>query len=200
MALLAARLRAANIQPSLFAYVAAFESFAACADRLRRFIAGRVSDADDGEYILIGHSLGTVLIRAVLPQLRIAPRACFFLAPPTRACRAAHTFAPRRWFKLLTGEMGQLLASESFMNALPTPQVPTRIYAGTAGPRGRLAPFGNEPNDGVLAVSETQLASVPSRTVPAVHTFIMNSRAVVEDIVRTVRALPSRASGAGQVG
>jgi hypothetical protein len=185
MALLAARLRAASIQPSLFGYVAALEGFAACAARLRRFVDARAGD----DYILIGHSLGTVLIRSVLPQLRPPPRACFLIAPPTRDCRAARAFAPRRLFKLLTGEMGQLLADESFMRSLPEPAVPTRIYAGTAGPRGPLSPFGDEPNDGVLAVSETHLASVPTQTVPALHTFIMNSGAVAEDIVRTLRSL-----------
>ena len=33
-----------------------------------------------------------------------------------------------------------LLASEAFMSSLPVPEVPTRIYAGTAGPRGPPGP------------------------------------------------------------
>lgn len=89
---------------------------------------------------------------------------------------------------MFTGEMGQKLASQPFMDALPLPAVPTRIYAGTGGPRGRHALFGDEPNDGVLAVRETRLADIPLQTVPSLHTFIMNSRAVAEDIAGFVRA------------
>lgn len=69
------------------------------------------------------------------------------------------------------------------MAALPIPSVPVRIYAGTSGPRGALSPFGNEPNDGILTVSETALGAFPVIQVPALHTFIMNSRIVADDIV-----------------
>ena len=37
-------------------------------------------------------------------------------------------------------------------------QVPYTIIAGTGGPRGRWSPFGSEPNDGIVAVSETACA------------------------------------------
>ena len=70
------------------------------------------------------------------------------------------------------------------METLPLPSVPTKIYAGIAGPRGRYSPFGEEPNDGLLTVNETLLPSVPMQTVPSLHTFIMNSKVVTQDIVR----------------
>mgnify|MGYP006915170926 CR=1 FL=1 len=69
------------------------------------------------------------------------------------------------------------------MSSLPVPKVPTRIYAGTAGPRGRLSPFGNEPNDGILTVKETEIPGIPIVHVRALHTFIMNARIVADDIV-----------------
>jgi alpha-beta hydrolase superfamily lysophospholipase len=87
--------------------------------------------------VVIGHSLGAVLLRAALPRLARPPVACFLLAPPTQASLAARRFAPRRLYRLFTGEMGQKLASQPFMDALPLPAVPTRIYAGTGGPRRR---------------------------------------------------------------
>lgn len=185
MIVLAARLRAAGLHPDLFAYSAALVGWEGCVGRLRCFIDRRAAGTD---FVVVGHSLGTVLLRAVLPRLARQPVACFLLAPPTQASLAARRFAPRRLYRLFTGEMGQKLASQPFMDALPLPAVPTRIYAGTGGPRGRHAFFGDEPNDGVLAVRETRLADIPLQTVPSLHTFIMNSRAVAEDIAGFVRA------------
>lgn len=85
--------------------------------------------------------------------------------------------------KLFIGEIGQVLADKQFMDTLPLPDVPTKIYAGVSGPRGRYSPFGEEPNDGLLTVKETLLPNVPMQTVPAIHTFIMNSKMVARDIV-----------------
>ncbi len=188
MLILATRLRVFGIRPKLFAYSAASEKFDACAHRLQSFIE---KHAEGEQFILVGHSLGTVLTRAVLPELFHKPSACFFLAPPTHACAVARRCAPHRIYQLLTGEMGQLLASPQFMNQLPVPDVPTKIYAGTGGPRGRYSPFGEAPNDGVLAVSETHLPSIPLQTIPALHTFIMNAKVVALDIGRLAKLHPS---------
>ncbi|MBI4988231.1 MAG: alpha/beta fold hydrolase [Rhodocyclales bacterium] len=196
MLVLAARLRAAGLRSDLFAYSAALEGWEGCVGRLRGFIDRRAAGTD---FVVVGHSLGAVLLRAALPRLARPPVACFLLAPPTQASLAARRFAPRRLYRLLTGEMGQKLASQPFMDALPLPAVPTRIYAGTGGPRGRHAFFGSEPNDGVLAVAETRLADIPLQTVPSLHTFIMNSRAVAEDIVRFAGARRTAGEGAQAV-
>lgn len=181
MSILGARLLAAGIRPHFFGYMVALESWEHCVLRYERFINRR---AGAGDYIIVGHSLGTVLTRAVLPRLMHKPKACFFLAPPTRVCKAARTFGRRGVARFFMGRMGRVLTSDSFMTSLPVPDVPTKIYAGVAGPRGRFSPFGEEPNDGLLMVNETLLPNIPVQTVPALHTFIMNSKTVTEDIVR----------------
>jgi len=185
MSILAARLRASHIRPHLFGYSVTFERWDACIQRLERFITKRVKT---DEYIMIGHSLGSVLTRASLPRLTRQPAACFFLASPTRVCKAANNFGHYPLAKLLMGEIGQRLADVQFMESLPRPSVPAKIYAGTGGPRGRYSPFGEEPNDGVLTIKETLLPSVPVQTVPVLHTFIMNSRVVSQDIIRIARS------------
>jgi hypothetical protein len=185
MTILAARLRAAKIRPHLFGYSATFERWDACIQRLEHFITKR---AKTNQYIMIGHSLGSVLTRAVLPGLIHPPAACFFLASPTQVCKAAHNFAHYRLAKLLMGEIGQRLADNQFMASLPLTGVPTKIYAGTAGPRGWYSPFGEELNDGVVTVNETLLPGVPVQTVPVLHTFIMNSRVVSQDIVKMAKS------------
>jgi hypothetical protein len=95
-----------------------------------------------------------------------------------------------RLFRLLTGEMGQLLARQDFMDTLPVPDIPLRVYAGTKGPRGNWMPFGDEPNDGILSVKEVQLGEIPVQLLPTIHTVIMNSRQMTDDIVRAVQARP----------
>lgn len=185
MSLLAARLRRFGIRSHLFGYSVTFERWEGCVQRLARYITKHV---ENHEYIIVGHSLGTVLARATLPTLTHKPVACFFLTPPAQAPKAARRLASAPLVKLFVGEMGQLLADPRFMASIPPPDVPTKIYAGTAGPRGRYSPFGDEPNDSVLTVRETMLPNVPMQTFPVLHTFIMNSRAVTQDIVRIVKS------------
>jgi hypothetical protein len=84
--------------------------------------------------------------------------------------------------------MAQLLADPQFMASLPATGVPTKIYAGTAGPRGRYSPFGDEPNDSVLTVKEMILPGIPIQTIPVLHTFIMNSKVVTQDIVKIAKS------------
>jgi len=184
MLILAIRLNKAGIHPHFFAYSAAFERWETCVNRLEKFLHQHTHDDD---FIIIGHSLGTVLTRGVLPSLNHKPRACFFLAPPTKACFAAQKLAPLRLYKLLTGEMGQLLANPAFMDSLHLPDMPTKIYAGNAGLRGRYSPFGEQANDGVLSVTETLLPTIPTETVPAVHTFIMNKKVISDNIIRLAK-------------
>ena len=185
MSILAARLRASNIRPHLFGYSVTFEKWGQCIQRSKNFIEKRIRTSD---YIIVGHSLGTVLTRAVLPKLTHKPSACFFLAPPTQVCKAARNFYRYRPIQLFMSEIGRVLTDEQFMESLPLPNIPTKIYAGIAGPRGRYSPFGEELNDGLLTVQETFLPNVPMQTVPVLHTFIMNSKAVTQDIVKIARA------------
>ncbi|HXA17528.1 MAG TPA: alpha/beta hydrolase [Thermoanaerobaculia bacterium] len=188
--LLAKRLRSFGISVDLFGY-STFRPFTVSLNRL----VTRVLALDE-PFILVGHSLGCVLIRAALPRLtKVRPSACFFLAPPNRVPRAARLLGRNRLSQLLTGGSGRLLSDDDFMAALPVPECPVRVYAGTAGYTGRLSPFHDEPNDGVLAVSETVLS--PSNApvlVPVLHTFIMNSKVVARDIASTVASLTEPAS------
>ena len=182
------RLRRAGHHPVLFGYSPTFESLQGATARLVKLIEQRV---DTRHYALVGHSLGTVLIRTALGQLENrAPCACFFLAPPMVACKAARFFSRFRLYRLLTGEMGQLLADEPFMLQLPMPPAPTRIYAGVGGPRASWLPFGTEANDGILSVSEAAgRYKAMAVEVPSLHTFIMNSRPVCDDMIRLLEML-----------
>ncbi|MBP7252640.1 MAG: alpha/beta hydrolase [Alphaproteobacteria bacterium] len=170
LALLAWRLKRAGYRTHLFYYLATFEKFDVCAERLARFITHRTAGQD---YAFIGHSLGTVLLRAALPQLPRLPKASFLIAPPTLACQFALRLKNFWLYRWLTQEMGQRLADPNFMASLPVPPN-SHIFAGDAGPRWSWWPCGNAPNDGILTIAETRLPDVPHTVLPAVHSFIMN--------------------------
>ncbi len=180
MRLLAKRLNGRGIETHRFWYIAAFESFEGCRERLRGYIK---SHCGDEEYVVIGHSLGSVLLRSAIPELQNKPRKCFFLAPPTKACRAARFMGATIFYRLFSGKMGQLLRDEKFMASLPVTNIPTTVYSGTAGPKGEWLPHKNEPNDGILSESETELAGSRRVSVNALHSFIMNVQEVASDIV-----------------
>jgi len=184
---LARRLHSAGIRVHLFGY----STLRPFASSLKRLVEKISTLEGDEPFILVGHSLGCVLIRACVPHLTgLRPSACFLLAPPNQVPRAARFFGKNPLYRLLTRDAGQLLSSEAFMKALPIPAGPVKVYAGVSGCTGTRSPFRDEPNDGILAVSETTLS--PSNVpvlVPALHTFIMNSKFVAGDIVSTVESL-----------
>ena len=187
MMLLQHRLRKLGHTPHLLGYSPTFEFLQNVTNRLVNLIQYKV---DPKPYALIGHSLGTVIIRNAYPQLdQHQPSACFFLAPPMVACKAAKFFS-RVWpYQVMTGEMGQLLAQENFVEQLALPPN-TKIYAGIGGPRAVWLPFGNALNDGILSIEEAsgdQSAAVI--TVPSIHTLIMNSTAVFKDIAHSLDLL-----------
>jgi alpha-beta hydrolase superfamily lysophospholipase len=187
MLLLGRRLRRAGLDVSYFGYSASFEKTDAMAARLVR----RVKGVADGDYVLVSHSLGAVLIRLALPSLAdLPPRACFFLAPPSRACHLARHFVERfPLLRLLTRDAGMRLAEPFFMSTLPAPPALTKVYAGTAGPVGTMTPFGAARNDGVLTVDDTRIAGCELVEVDAIHTLIMNSKFVGDDIVATIETI-----------
>jgi pimeloyl-ACP methyl ester carboxylesterase len=175
------RLRRAGHRAILFGYSPTFETLEGASARLVKKIERRVG----GDYALVGHSLGSVIIRNALGRLRERPpAACCFLAPPMVACKAARFFSRFWLYRGVMGEMGQLLADDAFMSRLPLPAVPTRIYAGTGGPRASWLPFGLAANDGILSVAEaTGRFDGEVVEVPSIHTFIMHSKTVAADIV-----------------
>lgn len=177
LARLARFLRKEGYQVERLGYVAALESF----DRIRRRVRHRLEAlARTGEaYALIGHSLGGLALRAALCGLEAGPAHLVMLATPNQPSRLARRLH-RLWpYRLVCGDSGQLLARPEFFLQIPTPAVPYTIIAGSAGPRGRRSPFGEDTNDWVVAVEETKVVPGDRPTIlPVGHTFMMNDRRV----------------------
>jgi len=183
MTFLARRLRGAGHAPDTFGYAAAVSSYHGIRRRLIERIAR--ADTDGSPWVAVGHSLGGLLLRdAIAAEAPARLAHLIMLATPNQLPRLAPLagrVAPFRWF---TGECGTRLASEEYFRALPKPTVPHTIIAGTRGLTGRWSPFGDEPNDGIVALHETMLESdAPPQVFPVAHTFIMNDLRVQATIL-----------------
>lgn len=185
---LAAALRRSGHRTRFFGYSPTLESVPRITSRL----AGVLRElARRGRPVgLVGHSLGGLFLRRALaevPELRV--HHLVFLGTPQVPPRAAGL--AWRWFppfRFLARGCARLLTSPVTFAALPDLAVPFTAIAGTAGPRGRFSPFGDKPNDGLVAVSETRLAGSESVLVPALHTVLMDSPAVRERVAVLMKA------------
>jgi pimeloyl-ACP methyl ester carboxylesterase len=172
-------------------YVVTIEGLDRMVDRLHAHMQRL---ADGGQpYLVVGHSLGGVLVRLALersPALPRLPEHLIMLGPPNRPPRIARKLR-RFWpYRLINGEVGQLLADGGFVAALPPPPIPCTIVAGTGGRRGRWSPFGDEPNDGLVAVSETRCSPEDQVIeIPARHTFMMNHPAARKAILEIIASI-----------
>lgn len=176
--------RRAGLGTSSFGYSVSRESFDNVANRL----VPRLRSLLEGEeLVLIGHSLGGVLLREALCSLGEAgkrARHLFLLGSPIQTARLAIRLGGNPLFRLATRDCGQLLASSERMAAIGVPDVPTTATVGTRGILNRRGPFGTETNDGIVSLSEVSAGWLEDRVfVPVVHTLLPSSGRVAAVIL-----------------
>jgi pimeloyl-ACP methyl ester carboxylesterase len=181
---LLARLRAGGVITHAFGYATPFQNFASIRNRL---VARIDVLAAQGDYVLIGHSLGGVLLRAAvasLPKGTRLPRKIFLLGSPLKPARMALKLQ-RNWiYRILAGDCGQLLASHPRMAQIEPGSIPITSILGVAGWKGRLSPFRGEMNDGIVAVSEASAEWVAEEIhLPLLHTYMPSNRHVAKVIL-----------------
>lgn len=137
-------------------------------------------DSAGRDYVLVGHSLGGLLLADAVGELspHVSPRHLFTLGTALQPPRLIITALRFRLYRLLTGEAGQRLSDARSYRIAPLPCQWTTV-CGTAGwQQGRWSPF-DEPNDGLLAVSEAYTPSASENLfVRSSHTFLMNAASV----------------------
>jgi hypothetical protein len=181
---LAAALRRGGHHTRFFGYLPPVEGVPHIVDRLAHRLR---SLAKSGREVgLIGHSLGGLFLRMALPQVpELRVRYLVTLGTPHQPPRMARL--AWRWlpFRLFTRACGRFLATPEGFDRLPPLRVPYLAIAGTAGACGRFSPFRDEPNDGLVAVSEARVASDETGPVlfPAWHTVMMDAAGVRERVL-----------------
>jgi len=167
------RLRMHGYPVGVFGYSTAWHTFAAIRDRLQERL---VRLAAEGPYALVGHSLGGVLLRSALRALPAGtrqPEHLFLLGSPMRSARLARRLRNHRVYRLVTGDCGQLLACETRMQGIGSVEGRSTAIMGVKGFRGTRSAFLDEPNDGVVGVSELHAEWLQEEVrVPVVHTFL----------------------------
>ncbi len=168
-----------------FSYFAVAETFDHIVERLRAHLQALASQ---GTYGIIAHSLGGLLTRAALGLEPIKlPKHIVMLGTPNQPPR----LAPHAWrlplFRWWTGQCGLNLTDPDFFASLPKIESPYTIVAGTGGLRGFWSPFGDELNDGIVALNETRLSQHDHLVqLPVMHTFMMNNPAVQKTVVQAL--------------
>ncbi|GAB4180734.1 MAG: alpha/beta hydrolase [Rhodocyclaceae bacterium] len=184
MGVLARRLGARGYSVHVFGYRSVRDGLAANADALARFAAGICAPAVH----FVGHSLGGLVIAASLhahPDPR--PGRVVFVGSPFRGSAAA--------LRLARSRAGAAVLGRSMAQWLHTPGAwtPGReigVIAGEAGlGLGRLIePALGRPNDGAVAVEETQVPGAKDRIVlPVSHSGMLLSRQVAEQVAHFLR-------------
>jgi pimeloyl-ACP methyl ester carboxylesterase len=187
------RLRQAGLRTTTFGYSTFFENF----NSIKLRLISKVSEVAGAEsYILVGHSLGGVLIRAALnalPEHVERPRHVFLLGSPIQPSSLAIRLKNNLVYRAFTGDCGQLLASQARMNQVGSLSETTTSIAGVSGFVNRLGLFGSEPNDGIVSVIEVSAPWLSNQQqVPVVHTLLPASARVAEIILRELRLASRR--------
>jgi len=183
-----ARFRAHGFTVQTFSYNVTRENFSQIVLRLVKCLSLL---AQHGDYVLVGHSLGGVLLRAALAQAPAKmrkPSLLFLLGSPILPSRLARYLRKNRLYRGLTRDSGQLLGSARRMRNIPAPAICSVAILGTRGVRGRWSPFGQEDNDGIVSVREASATWLDETLrVPVVHTLLPSSREVAELMLARIR-------------
>lgn len=192
------RLKRAGLRGHSFGYAVSVSDFSTIADRL---VDRLEALARHGQYIVIGHSLGGVLLREAIARLQpggAKPRHLFLLGSPIQAARLAQGLRHNPIFRALTGDCGQLLASRQRMREIKSIDVAVTAVTGIRGTPKRFALFKGEPNDGIVSASETAAEWITDRVeLPLVHTLLPSSPRVADAVLERLEfSLPARSKGA----
>lgn len=148
------------------------------------------------------HSMGNIVVRRAIadwqrhgdPQ-EVLPRIgrMVMLGPPNQGAGIARRLGRLGLFEIVTGRGGTELGSawESFQTELATPPCPFAIVAGDLTASWLQNPLISGPSDFLVLVEETKLdGCVEYRTVPVLHSLLMNDASVQQFISEFLQGWP----------
>ncbi len=186
-------LQRAGLTTNTFRYSA---GLADCASITQRLTTTITALAAQGDYVVIGHSLGGVLLRVAVntipPDIR-PPHHVFLLGSPLHAVCLAQQFSRHPLYRLYTGDCGQLLSSATRMAAIEPLAAPTTSIVGVLGWPWPIGPFNGELNDSLVSISEVSANWITDQVrVPIIHTLLPASPSVAAIIVERLAEHPAK--------
>ncbi|WP_164102698.1 esterase/lipase family protein [Candidatus Laterigemmans baculatus] len=136
------------------------------------------------------HSMGNIVARRAFADWQrqgdphgVLPRIgkMVMLGPPNQGADIARRLGKLGLFEIVTGRGGMELGAawESFQQELATPPCPFAIVAGDLTASWLQNPLLSGPSDFLVLVEETRLqGAVEHRTVPVLHSLLMNDASV----------------------
>ena len=178
MAAMARRLRARGHTVMIFSYPTRSNGLNGHADELHRFISKAAPD----ELHLVGHSMGGLVILNMLSRYDDLPAGrVVLMGTPVRGSRVVKRLENLPGQKLMFGTI-----AEDLQNGFrqPPEHRQTGMIRGTrAMGLGRMVGKHDEPNDGSVAISETQLEGLAdSIELPVAHSEMLLSSEVVNQV------------------
>lgn len=184
------RLRRHGHTVDVVGYIAATEPFD---DIVKRVKAKIEQVSKKGEYVVVGHSLGGILLRAALQglaHLERKPKHLFLLGSPVSSPRLASKSQRELGFKWFSGDCGQLLSSRERMASIGMPTLTITSIVGTRGFPLTKKYFLGDSNDGVVSVSECAHNEIEKVIeLPVIHTFLPSSKKVSRVLLDTISQL-----------
>jgi pimeloyl-ACP methyl ester carboxylesterase len=178
-------LRRAGLTTTTFGYLTSHRSFEQISETLSKKI---IQLLEDDELVLIGHSLGGVLLRDALRRLPPSaprPKHLFLLGSPIGPSQLAARARNNLIFRLFARDCGALLASVDRMAAVGPSPLPTTGIVGIRSLRVTKNLFNGEVNDGIVTLTETTAPWLQDyEHVPVVHTFLPSSMRVASLILQ----------------
>ncbi len=136
---------------------------------------------------VVTHSLGGILLRYYMEDNNIANLGrVVMLSPPNQGSELVDQLSQYWWFELFNGSAGMQLGTdtESIPRQLGKPDFPLGIISGTISLNPIFSYFLPSPNDGKVSIESAKIAGmVDFLAVPNSHSFIMNDRQVIAQIL-----------------
>ncbi len=138
----------------------------------------------------VTHSMGGILVRHFFqqnhPLLKNSKiKAIVMLSPPNHGSEIVDAYKNEAWFQWFNGPAGSQLGTDptSLPNQLKPIAFDIGIIAGNVSSDPWFSHLFSEPNDGKVTVRSAKLSEMKALlVVPHGHTFIMNSKEVIDQV------------------
>lgn len=149
------------------------------------------SAAEDHQVHFVTHSMGGILVRQYLSQVRLDNLGrVVMLGPPNQGSEVVDKLGSFPGFHFMFGDAGLQLGTGnmSVPNRLGAADFDVGIIAGTSSINPILSTLLPSKDDGKVSVARTRLAGMNDHLeMPVTHVFMMKNQAVIDQVIHYLR-------------